>query len=156
MKKLLLSSIAITMLMSSCVNDKTKKKNKPKEPIESVNISISADDKMRFNKTELKVKEGHEVTLILIHTGKMLKDVMGHNFVLLKKGTDIADFASKALQAVDNGYIPQSKDIIANTKLIGGGESVTITFIAPAKGTYDFICSFPGHYGVMNGKFIVE
>ncbi|MEM6771051.1 MAG: plastocyanin/azurin family copper-binding protein, partial [Bacteroidota bacterium] len=27
---------------------------------------------------------------------------------------------------------------------------------APAAGEYDFICTFPGHYGVMKGKFIVE
>ena len=25
----------------------------------------------------------------------------------------------------------------------------------PAKCTYDFICSFPGHSGLMKGKFIV-
>ncbi|MCB0632702.1 MAG: azurin, partial [Lewinella sp.] len=26
----------------------------------------------------------------------------------------------------------------------------------PAPGTYDYICSFPGHYALMQGKFIVE
>ncbi|HBX64839.1 MAG TPA: azurin, partial [Balneolaceae bacterium] len=26
----------------------------------------------------------------------------------------------------------------------------------PEAGTYDFICSFPGHYALMKGKFIVE
>ena len=43
-----------------------------------------------------------------------------------------------------------------DAKLIGGGEETTVTFDAPAKGTYDFICSFPGHYALMKGKFIVE
>ena len=29
-------------------------------------------------------------------------------------------------------------------------------FLPPKKGVYDFICSFPGHYAMMKGKFIVE
>ena len=40
--------------------------------------------------------------------------------------------------------------------MLGGGEETTIEFEAPAKGEYTFICSFPGHYALMNGKFIVE
>ena len=40
--------------------------------------------------------------------------------------------------------------------MIGGGQTTSITFTAPAAGTYDFICSFPGHSGLMKGKFIVE
>jgi azurin len=40
--------------------------------------------------------------------------------------------------------------------MIGGGEQTTITFDAPEKGVYDFICSFPGHVALMQGKFIVE
>jgi azurin len=31
-----------------------------------------------------------------------------------------------------------------------------IEFIAPEKGTYDYICSFPGHFAMMKGKLIVE
>jgi azurin len=80
---------------------------------------------------------------------------MGHNFVLLTKGTDIAKFATAAMNAKATEYIP-SKGVIAHTKLIGGGESTTIKFTVSAKGTYDFICSFPGHYAMMKGKFIVE
>jgi azurin len=40
--------------------------------------------------------------------------------------------------------------------MIGGGESDTITFDAPEAGTYVFLCTFPGHYQVMRGEFIVE
>jgi len=112
---------------------------------------------MQFDKKELRVKAGKEVTLTLTHTGKLDKLVMGHNFVLLKQGTDISAFGNEAVAAKDNDYIPEGTDaVIVNTKVIGGGESTTITFDPPAAGTYDFICSFPGHYGVMQGKFVVE
>lgn len=78
----------------------------------------------------------------------MTKEVMGHNLVILKKGTDISSFAEKALDANENNYIPSDIAVIAHTKVIGGGESTTITFDAPAAVTYDFIYSFPAHYAL--------
>lgn len=119
-------------------------------------IILSSNDMMQFDKTELRAKASQKITLTLKHTGKMDKTVMGHNFVLLNKGTDVAEFATKAMSATDTDYIPEGDEVIAHTKVIGGGESVTITFDAPAKGTYEYICSFPAHYGLMRGKFIIE
>ncbi|MFO7720337.1 MAG: azurin [Gillisia sp.] len=122
-----------------------------------VELTITGNDQMQFNKKELKVKAGQTVKLTLTHTGKMGVNVMGHNWVLLKKGTDIAEFGNAAASAKDTDYIPAGTDaVITTTKMLGGGESVTIEFEAPEAGTYDFICSFPGHYALMKGKFIVE
>jgi len=122
-----------------------------------VEITIEGNDQMRFNKDEIRVKAGQTVRLTLKHVGEMEKSVMGHNWVLLTEGTAINDFGQKAVQAKDNDYIPEDTDaVIANTRMIGGGEEVTIEFEAPETGEYDFICSFPGHYSVMKGKFIVE
>ena len=122
-----------------------------------VELSISGNDQMKFNKDEFRVKAGQTVKLTLKHTGEMSKEVMGHNFVLLKKGTELSQFAQKAAGAKANDYIPEGTDqVIAHTKIIGGGEETTITFEAPEAGTYDFICSFPGHWVQMQGKFIVE
>ena len=118
-------------------------------------IILNSNDQMKFDKTEIKVKAGEKIKLVLNHTGKLPKNAMGHNFVLLTKGTDVQKFATAAMNEKATEYIP-SKGVLAHTKLIGGGESTTIEFTAPAKGTYDFICSFPGHYAMMKGKFIVE
>jgi len=119
-------------------------------------LSIDCNDQMQFTKTELKAAAG-TVTLTLKHIGKMEKAVMGHNLVILKPGTAIADFSLKSADAKDTEYIPASEkgNIIAHTKLIGGGESDTIEFTIE-KGTYDYICSFPGHSSIMKGKLIVE
>ena len=121
-----------------------------------VKLEIAGNDQMQFDKKELKVKAGQKVTLTLTHTGEMAMEVMGHNFVLLKQGTDLAAFSNDAINAKDNDYIPESDAIIVHTKMLGGGETDTITFDAPEKGTYDFVCTFPGHYALMQGKFIVE
>lgn len=118
-------------------------------------IILNSNDQMKFDKTEIRVKAGEKIKLVLNHTGKLPKNAMGHNFVLLSKGTDVQKFATAAMNEKATEYIP-SKGVLAHTKLIGGGESTTIEFTVPSKGIYDFICSFPGHYAMMKGKFIVE
>ena len=171
MKKILLIAL-MGLVVANCGNDAKKKSNdsnatefkvkkkhtteKETKEVSGVNIGIGSNDLMQFDKKTLRVKAGKTVTLTLRHTGKMPKNVMGHNFVLLKRGVDMVDFAIKAMNAADTDYIPEGDDTIAYTKIIGGGESATISFRAPAKGSYDFLCSFPGHYAIMNGKFIVE
>ena len=135
-----------------------------KEPIPAVQnkdglslVRIESNDQMRFNLKEIKVKHGNLIELKLVHTGQLNKKIMGHNFVLLKQGTDINDFAKKAMKSKANDYIPsESIDIIAHTKMIGGGEETSISFRAPERGTYPFVCSFPGHVALMNGIFVVE
>lgn len=122
-------------------------------------LVLNGTDAMQFDKKELKVKAGQTIKLTFKHVGKLPKTAMGHNFVLLQQGTDVAAFGSLAAQARDTDYIPkeETSSVLAHTKLLGGGESDTITFVAPKKkGTYPYICSFPGHYALMQGKFIVE
>ena len=120
-------------------------------------IVITSDDYMKFNTSKITVKSGKLVKLTLIHTGVLDAKVMGHNFVLLKRNVDIMDFGNRAALASNNEYIPiDSDEVIVYTKMIGGGESTSIEFLPPEVGVYDFICSFPGHYAMMKGKFIVE
>lgn len=173
MKKSLLLLALATLFVVGCKSDKKEDKDSaaPKEEVvesepetsttdsssETGVLEIEGNDQMQYNKSELRAKAGQEVTLTLKHVGQMKVDVMGHNWVLLKQGTDIPSFGEKAIAAKDNGYIPADTDaVIAHTDMIGGGETTTITFTAPEAGTYDFICSFPGHYGMMKGKLIVE
>ena len=121
------------------------------------NILITTNDIMKFSIKKMTVKAGQKVKLTLTHTGKLDKNVMGHNVVILKQGVNLTAFGNKAATAAANGYIPKgTTDVIAHTKMIGGGETAVIEFDAPAPGTYDFLCSFPGHYALMKGKFIVE
>lgn len=125
---------------------------------DTVRITVNSNDQMKFDVNEIIVKENQVVVLTLYHTGTMPKASMGHNLVIIDKDISLSDFAEKSFSAKGNDYIPksESKNIIAYTGLLGGGESDTITFMAPVKGSYDFLCSFPGHYSIMKGKFIVE
>lgn len=126
-------------------------------PLFAKDVVVNSNDAMKFDVSEIKVKAGEEIKLTLNHTGKLGKDVMGHNFVVLAQGTDVQAFANSAIQAKANDYIPEGNDsVLAHTKVIGGGESDTITFTLKEKGTYEFICSFPGHSFMMKGVIIVE
>ncbi len=160
--------ICISLLLVNCGNAEKKKPSsekedsKPKEIVKDTDdgiatIVINTNDLMKFNTSKVTVKAGQKVKLTLHHLGKLDKKVMGHNVVILKKNVDIVAFAAKATASRDNDYIPKgTTDVIAHTKMIGGQESTTIEFDAPEVGTYDFICSFPGHAFAMKGKFIVE
>ncbi len=123
-----------------------------------VTVNLTGNDAMKYNLTEINVPAGRTVKLTLKHVGKLAAAAMGHNFVLLKAGTDVTAFATKAASAAATGYIPASEagSVLAKTKVIGGGQSDTIEFAAPAAGTYDYICTFPGHYAIMRGKLIVK
>ena len=157
------------MFVLSCGEDKSKKEESDqiklggkKEQVvkddSKITINLTGNDLMQFNLKELKVKAGQEVTINLRHVGKMDMQVMGHNFVLLKPGVDLQAFALAATEAgKDADWIPNDgADVIAHTKMLGGGESDSVTFMAPEAGTYEFLCSFTGHSALMKGTFTVE
>ena len=155
--------LLFSFLIFSCQNTNQKKepkmKSSGKEEItleKEIKIILNSDDLMRFDKNMLLVQSGQKITLTLNHIGKMDKLIMGHNFVLLKKDVDVMAFAEKAVLAKNNEYIPEGEEVIVYTKLLGGGESDTITFDAPEKGYYTFLCTFPGHWGLMKGKLVVK
>jgi len=157
----LVAVIAVLGLFSlySCGDSKTDKADTITVPDykDTVHITLIANDKMQYNKSEINVYAGQTIVFTLTHKGSAPVKTMGHNFTLLKKGTSVPRFAMKANKFSQHHYIPKNtKSVIVHTKLLGGGESDTITFEAPEKGTYDYICTFPGHYPTMNGKFIVH
>ena len=119
-------------------------------------VTIGATDSMQYTVKEFTVKAGQKVKLTLKHLGQLPKAAMGHNLVILKPGVTAVSFATAAIPAKD--YFPEDKadQTIAHTALIGGGETTTIEFTAPAAGTYEYICSYPNHWAMMLGKTIVK
>jgi azurin len=121
-------------------------------------VQLKANENMRFDKELFRVRAGKKLSLIFKNTGAKSVASMTHNVVILKNGVDIADFADVAHNAKAEQYVPSSLDslIIAHTRLVGGGDSDKVEFIIPKPGVYDFICSFPGHWGTMQGKIVAQ
>ena len=80
--------------------------------------------------------------------------VMVHNVVLLKPGTDVASIGIKAQSEPD--YLPDDPNIIAATALAKPGEMVSVEVEGLQPGKYPFVCTYPGHYMMMQGVLIVE
>jgi azurin len=146
MKRILIALISAALFQHSSAED--------------AKIEITANDQMQYNIKAFEVTEGQKVVLSLKHIGQLPAVAMGHNVVILAAGTAVPAFATKCAPAKDTDYIPQDEDskkeMIAHTKLLGGGESDQITFTAPAAGEYPFICSFPGHFAIMQGVMTVK
>lgn len=121
-------------------------------------FTIEANDQMQYNLDKMEVKAGQTVRVTLKNVGEMPKEAMGHNWTLLAKGVKPAEYGTAALNQKDNGYqVPgREDDVIVHTAILGPGEEETIEFTAPEVGIYKFVCTFPGHAGLMNGTFLVK
>ena len=121
-------------------------------------IEITANDQMKFSVAAIEAKAGEQLKIVLRNVGTLPKEAMGHNWVLLKPGTDLNAFAMAAMTAKDTDYVPAAhKDkVVASIKVLGPKQSADATFAAPAAGEYPFICSFPGHYMLMKGTLTVK
>lgn len=123
-------------------------------------VTLKATDMMKYegNSGMISMRMGETLKLTLENIGKMPKEGMGHNFVLLKPGTDVTKFSTAAATEKANDYIPASNkgDIVVHTKLLGPGESDTIEFKPTAAGDYPYLCSFPAHATMMKGMVRVK
>lgn len=120
-------------------------------------IAIKAAKNLMFDTTELRVRAGEPIRLTFENP-----DAVPHNWALLNPGTleTIGKMANKLIadpEAAARHYIPKSKDVLAYTDVVEPYSSFTIYFSAPKKpGRYPYLCTFPGHWMVMNGTLVVE
>lgn len=118
--------------------------------------TVEASDMMQFNVSNVNVPRTCKTfTVILKHTGNLPRNVMGHDWVLTSAADEAGVLADGIKAGLDNNYIkPGDTRVIAHTKIIGGGETTSVSF-KPAllkNGTdYVFFCSFPGHAAIMHG-----
>jgi azurin len=136
----------------------TTEKNEEKRA--DIEITVTCNDTMQFDKKTIEIPAGKIVKLTLKNIGKVPKIAMGHNLIVLDKGTDLTAWAMKAMTAKDTDFIPaddvSKKAVLAHTKLLGPDEEDAITFTIKEAGDYEFLCSFPGHFALMKGKITVK
>ncbi|MGB0133212.1 azurin [Dokdonella sp.] len=121
---------------------------------------INGNDAMKFDLDLIEVPSVcKEFTVTLTHSGKLARNIMGHNWVL-SRTADLKAIATEGMSAgLDNSYVqPDDKRVIAYTQVIGGGESTSVTIAVDtlsAGADYTFFCSFPGHWSLMKGTLKV-
>jgi azurin len=121
-------------------------------------LEISGNDQMQYDKQQLTAPAScKDITVTLHHIGKLAKDVMGHDWVLVST-PDLAAVANDGIGAgIAANYIKAGdKRVLAHTNIVGGGETTSVTFpasVLKAGGSYSYLCTFPGHSALMHGTF---
>jgi len=114
-------------------------------------------ERMLFAPTEFSVRAGQPVKLVFKNP-----DLTQHNLVILLPGAleEIGLAANEMAKDPDSakkGFLPKSDKILHATKLLEPNTSDVLRFKAPATpGVYPFVCTFPGHWVIMNGKMVVK
>jgi putative heme-binding domain-containing protein len=132
--------------------------NPLREPLKNARpIAMETGSNLSFKTRSFSVRPGEPIALTLLNP-----DVVPHNWALAKPGTldRVGDLANRLIadpDAVYRHYIPQTDDVLAYTDVVLPQEEFTIYFHAPPQpGRYPYLCTFPGHWKVMNGEMIVE
>ena len=88
---------------------------------------------MKYNMTAIEAKPGEDMKVVLTNNGSQPVEVMGHNWVLLKAGSDVAAFDAAALTSKATDYIPAAlaDEILAKIDLQGPRKSGEVDFKAP-------------------------
>lgn len=119
--------------------------------VQRVNLKV-LPEKLQFDKKEFSVEAGKPVEITLENP-----DQMQHNLVICRpKSLETVGAAADKMITMPNGaykqYVPEIPQVLAATKLVNPDQTETLTFIAPSEpGLYPFVCTFPGHWRVMNG-----
>ncbi len=120
-------------------------------------IEIRADKNLSFHTRTLTAKAGESLALVFSNP-----DVVPHNWVLVQPGK-LATIGAQANRLVGDPegmirhYVPQSPDVVCFTDIVDPQDQATIYFRVPSQaGRYPYLCTFPGHWMVMNGELIVE
>ena len=121
---------------------------------------LSGNDAMQFSTKEIAIPAScQQFTIRFKHAGSMPKASMGHNVVVAKTSdlNGVIKDGMKAGPAAD--YVKAGDErVLAKTKLLGGGESDSLTLdVAAIKAVpYSFVCTFPGHTGSMRGTIVIK
>jgi azurin len=113
-------------------------------------LVLSTKPGLKFDKAKLQVKAGAKVKLTFNNNDDML-----HNLLIVKPGTvtKVGEEAFKmGMEGETKAFVPDLGEVLFHTGLLQPESSETIYFTAPSQaGDYTFVCTFPGHYTIMQG-----
>jgi len=128
----------------------------PDAPVSEVNLKAVGNtmSEISYDQKVITVKAG--TTIKLKFTNTSTDAAMPHNWVLIYPGKAEVVATAGIPVGKEGSYVPNIDDVLIATRLLGPQETTEITFPAPPAGKYQFICTYPGHWSVMNGELIVE
>ena len=119
-------------------------------------LKLKAVEGLKFDTNNLEAKQGEPIAIIVSNP-----DLLQHNFVIGNPGTldkigSSADSIITNPKAIEMNYVPEINEIIGSSKLLDPG-AVEIIKLGPLKkGKYPYVCTFPGHWRIMQGYLTVK
>ena len=113
-------------------------------------------NEMKYDVASFTVEAGKPVEIIFENP-----DFMQHNLLITQIGSlqtvgKAADKLAADPRGAEMNYVPNIPEVLFSTKLVNPQKSETLRFTAPEKpGDYPFVCTFPGHWSIMNGTMKV-
>ncbi|MAB83781.1 MAG: hypothetical protein CMJ24_10165 [Phycisphaerae bacterium] len=113
--------------------------------------------KMVYDIDRFDVVAGRPVRIILDNP-----DAQPHNLLILKPGSLRAigravDGMGNTAEARARHWVPESPKILHAMPMVAPDEVGELLFIAPERpGRYPFVCTYPGHWRMMNGVMTVR
>ncbi|PCJ98722.1 MAG: dehydrogenase [Flavobacteriaceae bacterium] len=136
--------------------DLTFAQDTPSNGESTVILIKTIPNEMKYDLTEFTVEAGEQIELVFENN-----DFMQHNIVITSPDKkDIVGVASDKLAMDANGsdlnYVPAIPEVLFATAIVNPDDKVILKFTAPSEpGIYPYICTFPGHWRIMQGSMTV-
>ena len=120
-------------------------------------IRIETGTNLSYKTRTFRAQAGEAIALTLVNP-----DVVPHNWALVKPGSlaRVGGLANKFItdpEAAIRQYIPDTTDVLVYTDVVFPKDEFTIYFRVPQQpGRYPYLCTFPGHWLIMNGEMVVD
>lgn len=132
----LFTVLAMAFLMAACGGGGGEETAAP----EPVSLAFAGLDTFAYDPSSASVATGAPVTVNFTNSG-----ALEHDWMLVAEGTDLNSLTA------EDALIPE-----AHSGVLAAGASNTFSFTAPAAGTYQIVCTVPGHAPAgMVGAFTV-
>jgi putative heme-binding domain-containing protein len=118
----------------------------------TVAIIHTVPHKMIYDRSKFYVEADKPVVVLLEND-----DIMPHNMLIAAPGAlaEIGMAAERMATRADGiakHFIPNNPKVLQSTRMLQPREAFRLEFVAPSKpGDYPYVCTFPGHWRLMNG-----
>lgn len=112
---------------------------------------------MKYDVVEIRAKPGELLRITLDNT-----DTMQHNVLVVQPGKlaevgVAADKMGESAEGKARQFVPDLPSVLEVMGLVDPGKSASVFFLVPDKeATYPYVCTYPGHWRMMNGKIKVS
>ncbi len=150
-----ISFFGLALLLASCGSEVPELSPEQKavfaEPVEVELVVPTARNAMKFELDQIEAPAGSRVRLV-VDNSTTSAPAMRHNVVVLSDSTAIERVGRASARSA--GFVADDASVLVATPLAGPHERLAVVFTMPPAGRYTFICTYPGHWSVMQGVLV--